>query len=355
MSGGSLSLIRKGYSLLRGMLPLSGKASLTKLVYVFSGKPFVKDDKISIEDKFPNKERGGAIFSADFEMAWAFRFTKEATDPYEFALKKARQERANLPLILKKFEEHGIPVTWATVGHLFLESCQENTHGWMKKMPHFTNRFWQFTAGDWFDHDPYSNFREAPEWYAPDLIKAIRDSRVKHEFATHTFSHIDFSDKNCPVEVADDEIKASLEAINSFGLPGPVSICFPSGSWGNVPVLKKYGITIYRRKLKEVQLAYPYYDDLGLLVTLSSDAFDRSYPSWSSCDYQKRYMKTIDKAIKTNTIAHFVFHPSMDPWMINEVLPKVLGYAAAMRSQGKLWIGTMGEISRHIRSKKSST
>ncbi len=348
-----MRILRKGYSLLRRRLPLSKQASLTKLVYWLSGKPFVKNDEIDIKEKFPNNEKGGLIFSADFEMAWAFRYTKDVSNPYEFALKKARQERINLPMIIKIFEDYSIPVTWATVGHLFLESCQQVTHGWMKRIPHFVNRCWQFTSGDWFDQDPYSNYKEAPEWYAPDLIRAILDSNVKHELATHTFSHIDFSDKNCPAEVADDEIKASIEAMKSFGLPKPVSICFPSGSWGNVPVLKKYGIIIYRKKINEVQLAYPYYDEYGLLVTLSSDVFDRSYPTWSSSDYQARYLKVIDKAIKTGTVAHIVFHPSMDPWMINEVMPTVFEYAAEMRSLGKLWIGTMGEIANYISKEKN--
>lgn len=349
-----MAIIRKAYSIFRKRMPLSKQASLTKLVYRLSGKPFVKNDEIAIKVKFPQNEKGGLIFSADFELAWAFRYTKEVSNPYEYALKKAQQERINLPVIHGIFDDHSIPVTWATVGHLFLESCQRDKHKWMKRIPHFANRCWEFNTGDWFDHDPYSNYKEAPEWYAPDLIKAILNSGIKHEFASHTFSHIDFSDKNCPADVADDEIKASIEAMDSFGLPRPISICFPSGSWGNVPVLKKNGMQIYRKKINELQLAYPYYDDYGLLVTLSSDAFDRSYPSWSSSDYQARYCKSIDKAIKTGTMAHFVFHPSMDPWMISEVMPKVLEYAAEMRSRGTLWIGTMGEIARHIHSKKNS-
>jgi peptidoglycan/xylan/chitin deacetylase (PgdA/CDA1 family) len=231
---------------------------------------------------------------------------------------------------------------------MFLESCDAETHKWMKRIPYFENRWWQYSEGDWFDDDPCSNYTDAPEWYAPDLIKKILASDLNHEFATHTFSHIDFSNKNCPKDVADDEIKASIEAMSKFNLPSPISICFPSGSWGNVPILKKYGIKIYRRKINTVQLTYPYCDDFGLLVTLSSDAFDRSYPSWSAGDYQARYKKVIDKAIRTGTIAHFVFHPSMDPWMIKEVMPTVLEYASQKRHKGQLWVGTMGEIAKHI-------
>ena len=43
--------------------------------------------------------------------------------------------------------------------------------------------------GDWFKADPCTNLQTDPNWYAPDLIKLIRDSKVKHEIGSHTFSH----------------------------------------------------------------------------------------------------------------------------------------------------------------------
>jgi len=342
------SRLGKFYSYFRKQLPPNYQARLTKLVFLFSGKPFVKKDELSFEKKFPNNERGGLILSADFEMAWAFRYTKEVSEPVHFALEKAKQERQNFNLLLPLFEKYDVPVTWATVGHLFLSECNKETHSWMRRIPYFENKFWEFRKGDWFDDDPNSNFNESPEWYAPDLIQMIKKSGVKHEIATHTFSHIDFSEKNCPPEVADDEIKACIEHMSESGFPNPKSICFPSGSYGNVAILKKYGIQIYRRKIKEFQLAYPNYDEVGLLVTLSSDAFDRSLSSWSAKDYQYKYKKALNKAIKTGTVAHFMFHPSMDPWMITEVMDPVLKYAVQKRNEGKLWIGTMGEIADFI-------
>ena len=339
--------LRYFYNKIRKRMPPRYQSYLTKLVFKFSGKPFVLIDKIPKEKKFPNKEKGGLMLSADFELAWAYRFTKEVENAYQYSIDKARQERKNILLLIPLFEKYSIPITWATVGHLFLNECDTETHHWMKHIPHFENRYWEFSSGDWFDHDPNSNFKESPEWYAPDLIEMILKSSVCHEIGTHTFSHIDFSDKNCPPEVADDEIMASINIMKKWGLK-PRSICFPCGSFGNIQILKKHGIEIYRRKIKDYNLAYPYFDEHGLLVTLSTDAFDRCHPSWSAEYYRSRYIKEIDKAISTGTIANFVFHPAMDPWMITEVMDGVLSYAVNKRNRGTLWIGTMGEIADFI-------
>jgi len=167
---------------------------------------------------------------------------------------------------------------------------------------------------------------------------------VDHEISSHTFSHIDFSNKNCPEKVAEDEIKACMEAMEPYGLR-PESIVFPGGTWGNIKVLEKYGIKIYRKNT-EVDLAYPYYDKFGLLVTPTSAGFSKHH-NWSANYYIRRYKTYINKAIKTGTIAHFWFHPSIDELTLKNVFPEVIRYAAEKREKGLLWIGTMKQIADH--------
>jgi len=335
------------YKKFRKNLPPSMQARFTKIVYAVSRRPYCMRDTIPRVNKFPQNEKGGMILSADFELAWAFRYSKEFDNPYQSSLEKARQARKNFPLLIELFENYETPITWATVGHLFLEECNEEAHDGMNRLPYFNNRCWLYDKGDWFDHDPYTNWKEDPEWYAPDLIERIINSEVKHEIGSHTFSHVDFSYKNCPPEVAEDEISACLDAMNAYGMR-PVSICFPSGTWGNVETLKKAKFKIYRKKLANDVVAYPYRDQHGLLVTPTSESFGRLHQSWSAQYYASRFIKNIDMAIKTGTVAHFMFHPSMDQWILKNVLPKVLDYAAKKRSIGDLWIGTMGELAAHI-------
>jgi peptidoglycan/xylan/chitin deacetylase (PgdA/CDA1 family) len=334
------------YKNIRKILPDNINGQLGKISYIIRKRPIVKTDSINPELKFPGKEKGGLIISADFEMAWAWRFTKTGAD----YIKKGKMERENFPHIIKIFEDYKIPITFATVGHLFLEKCDIGEHDWMERIPHF-NAHWKFTEGDWYKHDPYSNYIQAPEWYAPDLIQMILNSNVNHEIGCHTFSHIDFSYKNCPDGVADNEIKACIDAAKKYNTDVK-SMVFPGGTWGNIEVLKKYNFTIYRKK-SDFELAYPFRDEYGLLVTTSSGGFEYNINlGWSADYYVRRLKKIIQKALESNTIAHFWFHPSLEPVILKNVFPPVVNYASELRDKGLLWIGTMNGIAEHINDKK---
>lgn len=308
-------------------------------------KPYVKRDKINALNKFPGGEKGGMIISADFEMSWAFRYSKRTKNFEEMG----RHERETFPSIMILLEKYNIPVTWATVGHLFLESCKEGDHDWMARIPHFDDH-WKFTKGDWFDHDPCTNYKTNGEWYAPDLIKQIISSPVKHEMGCHTFSHLDCTYKNCPPQVLDDELKACTMEAEKFGIK-LTSFVFPGGTAGNYEILNKHGYRIYRKNI-DIDLAYPYRDEFGMLITPTSGSFGDNGLGWSSNYFIYRYKKIIDRAIKTNSVAHLWFHPSIDNWTLDKVMPEVLKYAAQKRNEGKLWIGTMGEMADHIQKHK---
>jgi len=334
-------MFRSIYKSIRGVMPKSLKSETTKLVFKFSRKPFVKKDSIPLEKKFPGGNyQGGMVISADFELGWAWRYSKTNRYPD----KMAAQARLNFPKIIALLDKYNIPITFATVGHLFLESCKNGDHDWMERIPHFDDH-WRFTEGDWFDCDPYTHWEKAKHWYAPDLVKMIQEAKVGHEISTHTYTHIDFSDKNCPPQVAEDELKACIEAMKPYGVR-PESIVFPGGTFGNTKVLKKLKFKIYRKNTS-TDLAYPYFDELGLIVTPTSVGFSRQH-NWTSDYYVNRHKKYIDKAIITGTIAHFWFHPSFDEWTLNKVFPEVLKYADKKRQEGKLWIGPMDEIANHI-------
>jgi peptidoglycan/xylan/chitin deacetylase (PgdA/CDA1 family) len=337
--------LRKLYNNFRKHLTSRQKGQLTKLFFILTNRPKVKEDNINPLKKFPNGEKGGLIISADFEMAWAWRYNKSGVDH----LQKGRMARENLPKIIEILECYNIPITFATVGHLFLEQCKKGDHDWMARIPYF-DEHWKFTQGDWYDQDPYSNYIESPEWYASDLIQNICRSKVRHEIGTHTFSHIDFSYKNCPLAVADDEIKMCVNTANSLGI-SLKSIVFPGGTWGNIEIIKKYGIQIYRRHIKH-DLAYPYRDEFGVLVSPSSGCLEYNIDyNWTPEYFFKRLMKYITKAIKTNTVAHFWFHPSLEPFFLKNIFCPFLDYVSQRRAKGDLWIGTMEEIAAYINSK----
>jgi peptidoglycan/xylan/chitin deacetylase (PgdA/CDA1 family) len=345
-----MKVVRDAYKHLRKLLPRQMRGALSKAVFSFSGKPFVMAGATLHGRLFPETAtaKGGMIVSADFEMAWAFRYSKKVKN----CLEKARLERKNFPFILETLEKYSIPVTWATVGHLFLRGCKAGAHDWMHRIPHFNNGKWIYEKGDWFDHDPYQqNWTDAPEWYAPDLIESILKSRVKHDIGLHSFSHIDCSNRYCPPQVLEDELIASLEAMKLFGIERPLSFVFPGGTAGNYEILKKRGICIYRKNMF-YDLAYPFFDDFGMLVSPTTLSFGDNQFGWSADYFISRFKKSIDKAIRTNTVCHFWFHPSVDEWTLKNVMPGVLEYAAEKREMGALWVGTMAGIAEHVLKNK---
>lgn len=329
---------RKIYTTIRSLTGDKYRAKMSKMIFDLGLKPTIKPKEG--EQLYPSGGKGGLIISADFEMAWAFRYSKRTKD----YLSAAARERKHVPILVKLFEDYHIPITWATVGHLFLSSCNEGDHDWMARIPHFDDH-WLFTEGDWYDHDPYTDYITDSAWYAPDLIEIIVNSSVPHEIGCHTFSHMDCSYKNCPPEVLNDELKACKEVAKDWGINFK-SLVFPGGTHGNYSVLAKHGIKIYRKNT-EYDLSYPYRDNFGMLVTTSSGSFGKTY-DWSAEYYIRRFKIIIDKAIKTGTVAHIWFHPSVDGWTLENVIPRVLKYASEKRDDGDLWIGTMGDIADFI-------
>src|SRR5450759_1408795 len=67
---------------------------------------------------FLNNCASAACVSADFELCWAFRGMLAAQ-----CEQRGRSERNNLPWLVDTLDDLDVPITWATVGHLFLEEC----------------------------------------------------------------------------------------------------------------------------------------------------------------------------------------------------------------------------------------
>ena len=337
-----ISMINKIYKKIYSNLSPNIQGQLSKIVFEVLNKPSAKTNSIG---KFPNGCKGGLTISADFELAWAWRFNKKSKNPLEFAIHKAKQARENFPKFLELFEEFNIPITWATVGHLFLDKCSHGDHDWMNKIPYFDDH-WVYQKGGWFDDDPYSNYISAPEWYAPDLLEKILNSSVKHEIGCHSFSHINFKDSVCPKNVANDELKACIDAAEKWGIELK-SFVFPGHTNGNYSALAKNGFTNYRERNK-FDLWYPEVGKANLIRTPSSFGFEYLGYNWSKEYYIYRYKKYIDKSIQTNTLCQPWFHPSMEPVILQEIMPVILQYIADLRDQGVISVMTMSEAANLV-------
>jgi peptidoglycan/xylan/chitin deacetylase (PgdA/CDA1 family) len=308
------------------------KPYLSKLNFLIGNNPKIEQIK-NWREFIPAQFKSVLLISADFELAWAWRYTKSASHPLEKALRKARQERINIHLILDLCDKYQIPITWATVGHLFLGSCQrENNipHPEIPRLPYFENNFWKYNGGDWFENDPCTYYKDAPEWYCPDLIKLIRDAKAKHEIGCHTFSHIDSSDKICPPDLFQAELKECKKLANEWGIILK-SFVHPGYTIGNVDMLAKEGFTNYRSNNRNV-LGYPKKHKNGLWEIEQTAEF--IYKKEWSIDYHVyRYITILKRAIKSNTVCIFWFHPSFNSIIIEKIWPEIFQFIEENREK----------------------
>ena len=295
---------------------------------------------------FKNNARAAVTISADFELAWAFRHRGD-----EFCFAKARQCRENFDHLLSIFNDRDIPITWATVGHLFLESCARGSGGLahpdMPRPPR--NSFW---AGDWYMHDPCTNYERDPFWYAPELIERMLASRVRHEIGSHSFSHIDFSPQCSDTTLVRREIEASASAMRRFGL-APRSLVYPFNRMGHryLDALAESSITAVRHRDRRRRLSYPERTASGVYKIYESMnlRIARHY------EYLDKVKIFLDEAMTRQAVFHLWFHPSDPAPVIQGELPKIVRYIGSQRDEGSIWVSTMSELVAYCEARERLT
>jgi hypothetical protein len=316
------------------------KSTLSKIKFKLGFNP-----KIERTDNFrkfiPKPYKSVVLFYADFELAWAWRYSKEFQNNKDGIRNIAIHERENIPEILKQCELFDIPITWAIVGHLFLENCKKEKgilHPEILRINHFENKYWIYNEGDWFDDDPCDNYIDSPEWYCPDLIKKILNSNVKHEIGCHTFSHIDCRDNVCTNKVLESEIDECKRLAGNFGI-NMNSFVHPGHTIGNLNTLYKLGFSSYRSDFGNI-LGYPYKHSCGLWeIKGTMELTFRK--KWNINFNIEFYKEIVNRSIKNNSVCIFWFHPSFDKIFLANILPELFSYINERRNE--ILITTAGE------------
>lgn len=327
------------------------KQYLNKASFFLGNKPrLVYYPKEIIRKFVPSSHKAVVIVSCDFELAWAWRFAKEINCDLEKAKKIASKERTNISLILDICNKFDIPLTFATVGHLFLEGCERKNgvaHPNIKSLKHLENKYWKFSKGNWFDDDPCCNWSAAQEWYAPDLVGKILNSKVKHEIACHTFSHIDCREEVCSSEVLKSEIGECKDVASGHGIKLE-SFVFPANLIGNLKTLKEEGFLSYRVD-KDV-LGFPKKDECGLWQFPTTAQIGVSSYNWGLEYCIKRYKTIIERAMKHQRLCHFWFHPSTNKEFLEPVLTDLFKFIDSAR--GELHVTNMGAYAKYLEDAK---
>lgn len=308
------------------------KSNLSKINFALGRNP--KIEKIKHYRKFvPEPYEAVITITADFELAWAPRYSKDSENAFDKAINLAQRERENVYKILNLSEQYGIPLTWATVGHLFLKECKRENdvaHKEIPKVKKYKGIYWDFNGNDWFEYDPCSDYNKSPEWYAPDLIEMILNAKVKHEIGCHTFSHIDCRDEVCPPELFEAEINECKKEAAKFGLELK-SFVHPGHTIGNLTKLAQLGFTSFQTDPGNI-LGYPVKHSNGLWELKRTYEFVWR-EGWSVDYHIYRYKKIIERAIKTNTVCNFWFHPSFESIFLEKILPKIFEFINKMSKE----------------------
>jgi peptidoglycan/xylan/chitin deacetylase (PgdA/CDA1 family) len=294
---------------------------------------------------FKNNASAACCISADFEMGWGWRSLG-----LHAAESMGSKERLHLPLILALLEEYSIPITWATIGHLFLESCGRSSRGLAHAdMPRpSSDGSW---SGDWYAHDPCSDVASAPSWYGPDLIQQIVDCRTPQEIGTHSFSHVNFSAQCSSRDVVERELKSCLEVMQPFGLR-PRSLVFPRNraEYSYLPLLASAGIIAVRHREREnrVRLSYPERTPSGIYKIYES----MNLRIAKHYDYLQKAKIFIRKAVERQAVYSLWFHPSDPTAWFEPQLREILSHIDSERRSGRLWVATMRDLAAYCEARE---
>jgi|CXWL01.1.fsa_nt_gi peptidoglycan/xylan/chitin deacetylase (PgdA/CDA1 family) len=292
---------------------------------------------------FKNDAEASVSISADFEHNWAFRAW-----PSDVRNQKGINERKNVPNLIRLFEEYSMPITWATVGHLFLESCERGGGGQAHPnmpRPSINGRF----IGDWYMHDPCTNLRQDPLWYAPDLIQNIIDSNVPHEIGTHTFSHFDFRLKYSSKDLVQREIEECRRVMEPFSVQ-PKSLVFPHNEteYSYAKQLFDLDVIALRHRDPKVRLSYPDRLESGNYRIYES----MNLRSTRRYDYVDKVKIFVEEAARHRAAYHIFFHPSDPAELFENEFRRIVKYFHEQRKKGQIWVATMMELAAYCEARE---
>ncbi|WP_408957976.1 polysaccharide deacetylase family protein [Natrinema sp. 74] len=294
---------------------------------------------------------GSVIISLDAELGWGFH---DLSNP---PAERVTSGRRGWSVMLDLLDEYDIPATWAVVGHLMLETCD--------------GRHADHPAPDgWFE-------RERTEWadrdelrFGPDLVQALLESDVDHEFASHSFSHVLFGQSETDHELADAELERSIEIAADWN-QSVDSFIYPRNDIGHRDVLAERGIKAYRSRsptrygvrcmvdltvLNRSLLVEPTIDEHGLVdipASLFLFGFEGTARTFAESVWEDPMVALarygINEATKRDGIFHMWLHPNnLTHERDDHRMRAILAYLARRRAETDLTVETMADVAHRV-------
>jgi hypothetical protein len=174
-------------------------------------------------------------------------------------------------------------------------------------------------------------------------------SRVPHEIASHSFSHIDFSAQTSDRELVKSEMEACLAVMAPLGLKLR-SLVYPYNNMGHSyhDLLHNYGIIAVRHRDKKVRLSYPERSAAGVYKIYES----MNLRTASYYRYRDKADLFLSHAIASGAAYHLWFHPSDPEEVFRHEFSEILQIMQRERESRNLWITTMGELAAYCEARE---
>jgi predicted deacetylase len=172
---------------------------------------------------------GHFVFSLDTELAWG-SFDRDGYRSKHLSRDGSR-ERMSIEGLLDVMDEFRITGTWAIVGHLLYEQCEDCG---ICPILEWKGKYHAF-------EEVYRT--ENPLWYGSDIVGMILNRNAGHEIAFHGYTHRLFS-KLSEAEAL-IEIQEWLRLARRWNIT-PNTVIFPQGRIGHLDSFREAGFVCFR-------------------------------------------------------------------------------------------------------------
>lgn len=278
-----------------------------------------------------NTSKGRFVISIDLEYGWGYWDHTISNEQKE----KIRGETDIIFRLLDLFDQYKIPATWAIVGKLLEEGSD-------------------------------------PLWHDVDgVIKTISEKEVKHEIASHSYSHIIYSESSRSEVSQDIEQAKDVHEKNSLSFD---SFVFPRNGEGYHNLLRESGLSCYRGNTRYWYSYFPaplsrffhflhyFFPSAPAVKGERGEAGMINIPDSMLLLSRKgirsiippslmvlKAIRGLKKATKKSEIFHLWFHPSNFSYAQStqfRILESILEEARKMRERGELEVLTMRDIAQ---------
>lgn len=301
------------------------------------------------------------VISLDAELAWGYH------DFDILPTNRITNSRDGWEYIFNKFDTHNIPATWAVVGHLLTDQCNDfhSDHPLGKEWFRLCRGSHSLTNKNY--------------WYGPELIDSLRSSSVNHEIASHTFSHVEMGAEYCNQNVAREELNNVIKAHNQIGHT-PTTLIFPRNNIRHLDIVKEYEFecirtnppvrfkhplykfkkfTSYMLGLGNPPIVKPIENSHGLIeipASINMYNFEGGARKFSNAIGKKPVLGQIENGLKrlcatesTNAIFHIRLHPNdITTAQDRERLANLCDLIEEYRGINGVKVRTMGQISKFV-------